>query len=279
MEIYAIGDLHLPGGGDKPMHVFGEQWAGHFERISRDWRERVRPEDVVLIPGDISWAMQTGDALPDLNAIGELPGRKILLRGNHDYWWCGISRLRELLPEGMYAVQNDALLLDGTVFCGTRGWTLPGAGTTPEDEKIYRRELLRMEMSLERAKKLRTGRLVVLCHYPPLGEGGAETALSRMFEDCGVDDVVYGHLHGASLRGAVTGLRGGVRYHCVSCDGLDFRLCQLPGDGVEVAPEKGSAGAEKTRIGDENSSVSPFLGREIPESGEQGHEEAACDQK
>ena len=97
MDIYAIGDLHLQGGADKPMNVFGPQWEGHFDRIRRDWREKVRENDVVLLPGDISWAMQTEDALDDLRSIGELPGRKILLRGNHDYWWCGISRLRELL--------------------------------------------------------------------------------------------------------------------------------------------------------------------------------------
>ena len=239
MNIYAIGDLHLPGGDDKPMNVFGPHWEGHFERISQDWRERVGEEDLVLIPGDISWAMQMEDALPDLRAIGALPGKKVLLRGNHDYWWCGISRLRELLPEGMFAVQNDALLLGDAAVCGTRGWTLPGPNTTPEDDKIYHRELLRMEMSLERAVKLGGKRLLVMCHYPPLGEGGAETPLSQLLDRYPIDDVVYGHLHGPSLRGAVTGVFGGIRYHCVSCDGLNFRLCRLPDDLETVEPEKG----------------------------------------
>ncbi len=228
MDIYAIGDLHLPGGADKPMHVFGSHWEGHFDRIRRDWREKVREEDAVLLPGDLSWAMQTEDALADLRSIGELPGRKIILRGNHDYWWCGISRLRELLPEGMYAVQNDAMRLEDTAFCGTRGWTLPGPACAPEDEKIYRRELLRMEMSLDRAMKLGASRTVVLCHYPPLGEGAAETPLSSLLEKYPVDDVVYGHLHGPSLRGAVNGVYRGIRYHCVSCDGLGFQLFRLP---------------------------------------------------
>lgn len=242
MVIYAIGDLHLPGGADKPMQVFGAHWEGHFERVCRDWREKVGENDVVLLPGDLSWAMQTEDALPDLRAIGALPGRKILLRGNHDYWWCGISRLRELLPPGMYAVQNDAMRLEDTAFCGTRGWTLPGGGTTPEDEKIYRRELLRMEMSLDRAVKLGASRLVVLCHYPPLGEGAAETPLSALLEKYPVDDVVYGHLHGLSLRGAVNGIHGGIRYHCVSCDGLGFQVYRLPeGPAVEDAPKSGRA--------------------------------------
>ena len=236
MAVFAIGDLHLPGGDDKPMNVFGPQWEGHFERIRADWRARVGAEDVVLIPGDISWAMQVEQALPDLRAIAELPGRKVLLRGNHDYWWCGISRLRELLPEGMYAVQNDALLLGDVAVCGTRGWTLPAPGGSPEDEKIYSRELQRMEMSLERAEKLRRGRLIVMCHYPPLGGGGAETRLSRLLEKYRPDDVVYGHLHGASLRGAVTGCIHGIRYHCVSCDGLDFRVYALPEGPVARAP-------------------------------------------
>ena len=238
MEIYAIGDLHLPGGDDKPMNVFGPHWEGHFERIRRAWLEKVREDDVVLIPGDISWAMQVEDAMQDLEAIGKLPGQKILLRGNHDYWWCGISRLRDLLPAGMYAVQNDAMRLEDTAFCGTRGWTLPGAGCAAEDEKIYRRELLRMGMSLERAVKLNAKRLVVLCHYPPLGEGAAETPLSGLLEKYPVDDVVYGHLHGPSLRGAVNGAYRGIRYHCVSCDGLGFQVYRLPGGcKVEEAPE------------------------------------------
>ncbi len=240
MDIYAIGDLHLPGGDDKPMDVFGAHWEGHFGHICQDWREKVGEEDLVLIPGDISWAMQMDDALPDLNAIGALPGKKIILRGNHDYWWCGISRLRELLPKGMYAVQNDAMRLADVIICGTRGWTSPGSGTTAEDEKIYRRELLRMEMSLNSARKLGDGRLVVMCHYPPLGEGGAATPLSDLLEKYPVDDVVYGHLHGPSLRSAVTGTFGGIRYHCVSCDGLNFQMYRLPDEMGRTDPAEGS---------------------------------------
>ncbi|MBR0408700.1 MAG: metallophosphoesterase [Clostridia bacterium] len=236
MVIYAIGDLHLPGGDDKPMNVFGEHWEGHFERICADWTARVREEDVVLIPGDISWAMQMKDALPDLQAIGRLPGKKILLRGNHDYWWSSITRLRDALPDGMFAIQNDAMRLGDTAFCGTRGWTLPGNGAAAEDEKIYRRELQRMEMSLEGAMKLRADRLVVMCHYPPLGEGGAETPMSELLRRFPVDDVVYGHLHGASLRMAVNGTVGEIRWRCVSCDGLKFQLYRLPEGKVERGP-------------------------------------------
>lgn len=226
MKIFAIGDLHLPGGDDKPMSVFGAHWDGHFDKIRQDWIRKVSDEDVVLLPGDLSWAMQLEHALPDLNAVGELPGKKIILRGNHDYWWCGINHLREILPKGMYALQNDAMVLGDVAFCGSRGWTLP-AGDEGENKRIYDRELIRMELSLGRAEKIGASRLVMLTHYPPLDEKHNDTPVSALMEKYGVTDVVYGHLHGASLRGAYTGMRKGIRYYCVSCDGLGFQLCQL----------------------------------------------------
>jgi len=225
MTIYAIGDLHLPGGDDKPMEVFGAHWEGHWQKIKDDWRSRVHVKDVVLIPGDISWAMQMENALEDLRDIGTLPGRKILLRGNHDYWWNSITRIREALPQGMYALQNDALMLDGVTFCGSRGWTIPQSGGDAETARLYARELLRMRMSLERAVKLAMGApMVVLTHFPPLGEGGVKTPVSDMMTEFGVSDVVYGHLHGASVKTAFTGSVDDVNYHFVSCDGLGFKL-------------------------------------------------------
>lgn len=229
MSIFAIGDLHLPGGDDKPMQVFGSHWEGYWDRIREDWRARVQAEDIVLIPGDISWAMYLADAVPDLQAIGELPGKKILLRGNHDYWWGAITRVRDALPQGMYALQNDALMMNGVVFCGSRGWTNPLGSTDGEDARLYARELIRLRISLERARQLSPqGRLIALTHFPPLGENGAQTPVSDLMREFGVGDVVYGHLHGASVRGAFTGTVDGVRYHFVSCDGLGFRLYQLP---------------------------------------------------
>ena len=121
MKLFAIGDLHLPGGDDKPMDVFGQHWEGHFERISQDWRERVTDEDVVLIPGDISWAMQLENAKPDLMAINDLPGRKIIMKGNHDYWWNTLSQVKSALPQGMEALQHNAIDAGCCVVCGTRG--------------------------------------------------------------------------------------------------------------------------------------------------------------
>ena len=120
MQLFAISDLHLPGGDDKPMNVFGQHWDNHFARIAADWRERVGDTDTVLIPGDISWAMQLRNALPDLQAIGELPGRKVILKGNHEHWWSTLTQVRAALPQGMEAVQYSAVDLGCAVVCGTR---------------------------------------------------------------------------------------------------------------------------------------------------------------
>jgi predicted phosphohydrolase len=224
MTIYSIADLHLSN-GDKPMDVFGPHWSGHFERICEDWRSRVSARDVVLLPGDLSWAMQLDDAMGHILSLGALPGRKILLKGNHDYWWSGIGRLRKRLPEGMYAIQNDCVMLGGVLFAGSRGWMLPAEETAPEDERIYNRELLRLEFSLGAARRLsQDAPLIGLAHYPPLSASKPDAEPARLFEKYGARHVVYGHLHGASLAHAFRGPKGNVVYHQVSCDGLDFRL-------------------------------------------------------
>ena len=145
MRLFAIGDLHMSGGDDKPMDIFGAQWDRHFLRISENWRKVVSPDDTVLIPGDISWAMQLENALPDLQEIGKLPGKKILCKGNHEYWWNSISRIRAVLPDGMQALQFDAADLGCCVVCGTRGWLFPTDKTplAAQDEKICIREAQR----------------------------------------------------------------------------------------------------------------------------------------
>lgn len=226
MRIYAIGDLHLPGHAQKPMNVFGSQWDRHFELITQNWRERLDDDDVALIPGDISWAMHLDDALDDLNAIARLPGRKILLRGNHDYWWSSAAKVRAVLPPGMHLIQNDALRLENQVFCGSRGWTLPTPqqALTPEDEKILARECLRLRLSLQAAMRLMDGQtqLNVMTHYPPLLSDGADTPLTEVLREYPVCRVVYGHLHGAGIKGAFQGEREGISYHLTSCDALGF---------------------------------------------------------
>ena len=231
MKLYAIGDLHLPGGDDKPMNVFGDHWDGHFERISADWRARVTADDLVLIPGDISWAMQLDPARPDLRAIAALPGRKVILKGNHDYWWTSITQVRAAIGETMRAVQNDAVDLGEVVVCGSRGWLNPTQDTplSAEDEKVTARELIRMEMSLQAAAKMAQGRPVVaMMHYPPLYDMERDTAFTQLMEKYGVHTVVYGHLLGAGIRVAYNGAHNSVNYRLVSCDSLSFELAEIP---------------------------------------------------
>ena len=232
VKVFAISDLHLSGGLQKPMDVFGPHWRDHFARISEDWRARVSPEDLVLLPGDFCWAMQLSQAMDDLHAVAALPGTKVLLRGNHDYWWSSLTRVREALPEGMYALQNDAMTLEGITFCGSRGWTCPQNAGDTENERLYARELLRLRMSLECARKRSPdGPVVALTHFPPLGEGGVRTRVSDLMAEFHVNDVVYGHLHGASIKTAYSGQVDGVRYHYVACDGLGFKLAQITQSG------------------------------------------------
>ncbi len=230
MSLFAIGDLHLPGGGEKPMSVFGPQWDRHFLRISESWREQVREEDTVLIPGDISWAMRLDDAVPDLKAIGELPGTKILIRGNHDYWWGSISRVRAALPAGMFALQQDALETEHLVVCGTRGWTIPTEETplNAEDSRIYARELQRLSMALEAAERMNSGKPVaVMLHFPPLYLGTRRSGFTELMERHRVRLCVYGHLHGNGISAGFSGEQGGVRYQLTSCDSQNFRLRKI----------------------------------------------------
>lgn len=229
-RIFAIGDLHMDGGQDKPMDVFGSHWENHFERIEQDWRGQVRETDVVLVPGDISWAMYLEDAKNDLEKIGSLPGKKVILRGNHDYWWSGITKVREALPEGMMALQNDCIVLNDVCLAGSRGWVLPqGDAKLPvEDEKILKREVARMEMSLKAAGEKGAGRpIFVLMHYPPFNEMSDESEFTKLFVVHGVQKVVYGHLHGASVKNAFSGIRQGIEYRLVSADALDFKVAQI----------------------------------------------------
>lgn len=225
MAVFAISDLHLPA-REKPMDIFGPHWENHFERIAEDWLERVKAEDTVLLPGDLTWAMRLEDALEDLQRISALPGKKLLLRGNHDYWWSSIGRVRRALDENTFALQNDSLLIDGRLYAGSRGWTIPSEGAQGDDVRIYERERMRLEMSLKHARSRDENLpITVMMHYPPLSDEAV--GFSDILENYGVTDCVYGHLHGAGLYGAVRGLRGKVRYHQVSCDGLNFKMYLL----------------------------------------------------
>lgn len=221
MRIFSISDLHLPGNADKPMDIFGAQWENHWDKIKSNWREMVDEEDCVLIPGDISWAMKLEDAIGDLEEIGQLPGSKIIIRGNHDFWWSSISKVRRALPQSIYALQNDSIKIGKVAFCGTRGWTAPGSKDfTDHDQKIFNREVNRLRLSLESAKEAEY--IIVLLHYPPFDDKGEPTELCKLMEQYPVKHVVYGHLHGEASKRRVEGEIEGIQYHLTSCDFLNF---------------------------------------------------------
>jgi len=220
MRLFAIADPHLSRVDPKPMTVFGQAWEGHPAAFFDGWRSVVREDDIVLVPGDISWAMRLGDALADLHDIAALPGRKVLLRGNHDYWWPSISKLRSALPVGMFAVQNDALVLDGVVVAGTRGWNTPGShGFTEDDQRIYQRELGRLALSLTAARKLDGHYRVVMLHFPPTNIRLEPSGFTQLIEEYRPDALVFGHVHSGDR--VLTAL-GDIAVHFVAADALAF---------------------------------------------------------
>lgn len=230
MSVYAIGDLHLSFDDAKPMNVFGREWEGHFEKISADWREKVKDEDIVLIPGDISWAMKLADGLKDLARLKDLPGKKVFIRGNHDFWWNGITKLRDGAPnDSFFFLQTDAVKIDKYVFVGSRGWTCPGSPDfSAEDEKLYKRETERFRLALDCGKDLLCAgdELVAMIHYPPFSLRFPDTQFTRLFESYGVKKAVFGHLHGGTYFPLKT-QKNGVEYYLVSCDKAHFRLTEI----------------------------------------------------
>ncbi len=223
MSIFAIGDLHLSFDErvDKPMDVFGHLWDGHEERLKKNWIENISDRDTVILAGDLSWALQKDEAYKDIEWIHELPGRKVVIKGNHDLWWTGIKKLNQL-HEDVYFLQNTFFDAEGTAICGSRGWTCPGSDSfTQKDEKIYRRELLRVEASLKLAKEEGYEEIIGALHYPPTNDKMQVSGFTELFEKYDVRKVVYGHLHGPDVFG--NGLQGnlnGVSYSLVSLDYL-----------------------------------------------------------
>ncbi len=229
-RLFAIADLHLSLSGAKPMDVFGAEWKDHAARMADAWDQSVGAEDAVLLPGDLSWARDLEEAALDLAWIGQRPGRKILLRGNHDSWWASRSRVRLALPDRCVALQNDAVSDGERVIVGSRGWTSPDdpAGS-PEDAAIFRREMGRLRLSAEDADR-RFGRelpRVGMLHFPPWIEGRPPTGMVAILKDAGVSVCVFGHLHGSDHALAVTGDREGIRFHLVSSDALGFAPLEI----------------------------------------------------
>ena len=234
MHIYAIGDLHLSGEpASKPMEIFGEHWAGHKDKIKEHWLRAVKEEDYVILTGDLSWAMHLEEAKVDLDWIAALPGHKLLVRGNHDYWWTSVTKMRKLYGEAFIFLQNDCVALelpDGrkVAVCGTRGWLLPSAEKfTDEDNKIYLREGVRMELGLKEAAKKAPDLVIQALHYPPLFNAEEHTVFTDLLESFAVDYCVYGHIHGENGVSSFEGVRAGVTYKLVSCDTQGFELYKV----------------------------------------------------
>lgn len=230
MNVYAIGDLHLSGALPKPMDIFGEHWSEHWIKIKEHWKSVAGDGDVILVPGDLSWAMKLSEAATDINEICSLPGKKIIMKGNHDYWWSSLSQVKSLLSNETYALQNNSYSCGEFVVAGSRGWTIPSnyQYNPAEDEKLYLREAGRLESSLKHARETSpNGRLIGMIHFPPSDRLGASTLYTDLFEKYGVEHVVYGHLHAASISGALSGVVRGVRYTLVSCDATGFKLVKI----------------------------------------------------
>lgn len=250
MMIWGIADIHasrtdpLTGAPEKPMDVFGPRWTNHMERLERAWMGAVAPGDTVIVAGDIDWGLRLHDARETLVRIDRWPGCKILLRGNHDYWWSSksTSRVRQALPSGMRALHNDAIEVDGFNVCGTKGSPVPGASDwTADDEKLLRREVQRLALSLEaRAPHLPT---LVALHYPPFYGPEGESPYREAIEAAGVRCVIYGHLHGEAAASGPSGTLRGVDYRLVAGDATGFRPTPIARAGELLEPGRGRTGA------------------------------------
>jgi predicted phosphohydrolase len=224
-KLFAIGDLHLSFTSEKPMGIFGANWDDHHLKIEKNWRVSVSEDDTVFLLGDLSWGLKFEEASADIEWIHELPGRKVLLKGNHDLWWQSVTRLRSL-HEDMYYLQNDSVPLgDGVTLCGSRGWITPQEPSFSEavDRKVYERELIRLRLSIDDA--VRKGAESIICglHFAPSARANLGSGFTEIFEEYGVKKVIYGHLHGReAFKKGIQGIRGGVDYELVSADYIGF---------------------------------------------------------
>lgn len=225
MALYTISDLHLGFNVEKPMDIFGDRWKDHTDKIKKNWIEKINDDDTVLIAGDISWSLKSDDSKYDLDWIDELPGRKIISKGNHDYWWGSISKLNKLYENTKF-LQNNFYEYNDFAICGTRGWICPGGDKfkyTEKDEKIYKREQIRLRLSLDAAKKAGYENIIVMIHYPPTNEKFEESDFIKIFKEYNVKKVIYGHLHGPVLMGnLLNGCVDGIEYILSSADYINF---------------------------------------------------------
>lgn len=234
MAIFVIADLHLSFNQDKPMDIFGENWVGHEKKIEKDWIKKVKENDLVILPGDFSWKTYLEDTRLDFEFLNKLPGKKLLLKGNHDYWWSTITSMRKFLKENNFKnidfLYNNSYEYENKIICGTRGWSITDAEM---DKKLINRELIRLELSLkdgitnfgnEKEK-------IVFMHYPPITKAkiitNQEAEFVELMKKYNVKRCYYGHLHGTSIHDAVEGKIEGIQFKLVSADALDFKLLRI----------------------------------------------------
>lgn len=247
-SVWAIADLHLSFGvPDKSMQAFGTEWIDWTDKIKIHWLNLIGDDDLVLIPGDISWAMNVQDASPDLEWINQLPGTKVLARGNHDYWWGSKSKVESILPSSIHIVQNNAYFFNGVSIAGVRLWDTPeysfdkfvifkqnkkvnvlhkAMHDSDNDEKVFTRELSRLELSLKELDQSAAYR-IAMTHYPPIGAELQESKTTKLLEKYKVDICVFGHLHSLIPESLPFGKRNGIHYHLTSCDYLNFKPIKL----------------------------------------------------
>ncbi len=232
MAVYVMADLHLSFGEvDKPMDVFGGAWVGYMDRIKESWENTVGPEDTVIVPGDISWAMKLKDSLEDLKFLDSLPGNKILLKGNHDYWWDTVAKMqRFLLDHDLNSIKilyNNAYEVEDYILCGTRLWDSVGSSSEAADRKAYLRELGRLKMSLDKGVALQKAsgvqsQIVVFTHFPPTATYDGVPEFMNLLKEYRVEKCYYGHIHGVGILQATQGDVNGVELKLVSADALGF---------------------------------------------------------
>ncbi len=228
MKIFAIADLHLDSKKEKPMNIFGDNWINHEEKIIENWISQVGENDLVLVPGDISWASKLDEAMDDLKKIDDLPGIKIIGKGNHDYWWSTSNKLDKLGFKTIKFLKNNSYEFEGANICGTRGWdTIEEHSEKECNEKIYIREMNRLKISLESSKNSKNVKIVML-HYPPFNSDGLPNEFFKIIKEYESDVCIYGHLHGdEGHKNVREGIIDEISVHCVSSDYMDFKLKRI----------------------------------------------------
>ncbi len=234
MAIYAISDLHLPFGIDKPMNIFGRAWENYTEKLYENWMNTVAPEDTVVMPGDFSWATYLEESVKDFQFLEKLPGKKIIAKGNHDYFFTTMSKMKKFLfEEGFSSVKilhNNFFMVEDTLICGSRGWDI--LSQAEDDVKLTSREAIRLELSITAAKKAYPDLpILVFLHYPPIYKQNPEreNPIRNVLEQYGVKQCFYGHLHAKGIENAFLGDYNGTHYQLISADYLEFLPKKIKG--------------------------------------------------